>query len=208
MKTLEKGQDRVKHICDVLRQNTLEPAKEQAEQIVVDAHAEAEKIIKEAESVAKKKIKAAKDAIAQEENVFQASLRQACKQGLEEMRQAVEKKIFNDSLSDFVKAGSQDVNIIANLLSAIVKAIETKGIDIEISAIIPKVASPRTINNLLLTKILERLKDESVEVGNFEGGAMVRLHDKQLTLDVSDAALKELLGGYLRKDFRKVMFKS
>ena len=84
MKTLEKGQDRVKHICDVLRNNTIEPAKEEAEQVITEAHAEAERIIAAAEKEAQTKIQAAKDDIAQEQSVFQASLRQACKQGLEE----------------------------------------------------------------------------------------------------------------------------
>jgi V/A-type H+-transporting ATPase subunit E len=43
-------------------------------------------------------------------------------------------------------------------------------------------------------------------VGSFKGGAQLQWHDRKLTLDMSDDALKELLSTYVRKDFRKMLF--
>ncbi len=49
MKTLDKGKDRVEKIVKVLREETLEPAKEEAQRIIDEAKAEAERIVKAAE---------------------------------------------------------------------------------------------------------------------------------------------------------------
>ena len=48
MKTLDKGKDKIKQICDVLREETIAPAKEEGQRIVRDAKAEADEIIAKA----------------------------------------------------------------------------------------------------------------------------------------------------------------
>ena len=52
MKTLDKGPDKVRQICNVLRNEALEPAKIESQAIIDAANAEAERIIKEAEKTA------------------------------------------------------------------------------------------------------------------------------------------------------------
>ena len=41
----DKGQDKIKKICDQLREETLEPAKQEAEEMLENAKKQAEKII-------------------------------------------------------------------------------------------------------------------------------------------------------------------
>jgi V/A-type H+-transporting ATPase subunit E len=89
-----------------------------------------------------------------------------------------------------------------------IQAIEKDGISTDFSALIPKVASVQELNALLGKSVLERLKEGSVVVGDFAGGAKLKLHDKKMTIDISDSALKELFSRYLRKDFRKLLFGS
>ncbi len=59
---------------------------------------------------------------------------------------------------------------------------------------------------LLAHEILEKLKEKSVLIGSFTGGIEVKLHRENITLDMSDDALKELMANYIRKDFRELIF--
>lgn len=206
MKTLEQGQEKIQKICNELREGTLEPAKKEAERIVSDAHARATELIKEAEKEAEELIKASRVVIEQERNVFNSSLSQGVKQGLEALKQDIEHKLFNDQLNEMVKKGTQNPDVVARLIDCIVKAIEKQGLSADITAIIPKYIPEAEVNLLLTQEILQKLKRHSVAVGSFEGGAQVKLGDKGLTVDISDQAIKELLSRYIRKDFRKFIF--
>ncbi len=206
MKTLEKGQEKIQKICDELRKETLEPAKKDAEKIVNAAHLRAQDIIREAEDESARLIEESLRKIEREKNVFQASMTQGISQSLEALRQEIEKKLFNDHLSSLIKSGTTDPQIIAKLIDAIVKAVENEGISVDLTALIPKNIPENEVNKLLVESVLNQLREKSVVVGHFDGGAQIRLHDKKLTIDLSDSALKELLSRYVRKDFRKLIF--
>jgi V/A-type H+/Na+-transporting ATPase subunit E len=207
MKTLEKGQDKINKICAVLRDETLEPAQKEAQAIIDNANKQAEQIIAEAEKTAADFHTKAKAQIEQEHNVFQASLQQASKQSLETLRQAIEKKFFNEHLLDTIEKGMTDPQLIANLIQAISKAIEKEGLGADLTALVGKTIAPRQINELLAQDVLKHLKNHSVELGDFNTGVKLKLHDKKITIDISEQALKELLATYVvRKDFRKMFF--
>lgn len=208
MKTLEKGQDKIKKICDTLKRETLEPAKQEADDIIKNAKERSEQIIKEAEAEAKKIIKEARLAVEQERNVFHSSLDQALKQTLEALKQEVEQKLFNESLEKIVSQHMSDPKVIANIINAVITAIEKEGLSKDFSAIVPKASSAESINRSLAVNILEQLKDHSVTLGPCTGGAQVKLIDKRMTIDISDQALCDYLISYVRKDFRKWLFAS
>jgi len=45
-------------------------------------------------------------------------------------------------------------------------------------------------------------------LGDFKAGVQLRLNNKNMTIDISEDALKELLGNHVvRRDFRKMVFK-
>ena len=207
MKTLEKAQDKIKKICDVIRDETLEPAKKEASQIIFEAQKQAEQIIAEAQKSAEQLHAEARKSIEQEKSVFQASVEQASRQSLESLRQSIENKLFSTHLTSIIEKSSSDPHLVANLINAIVKALEKDGLTADLTAIIPKTIAPRAVNELLLADVLNTLKDKSVTVGTIAGGAQVKLNKKQMTIDISEHALKELLSSYvIRKDFRKMIF--
>jgi len=208
MKTLEKGQDKIKQICDLLRKDTLEPAKREAGDVVAEANAKSDKIISAANLEADRIVGSARETITQERRVFQSALVQASKQSMEELKQLITKELFDEELYNNVVGVSKKPNVVADLISAIVKALERDGIDTDLSAVIPNTVSSEEINVLLGEGIVKRLKAKGVNVGEFDGGAMVRLHGKRLILDISSNALTDLMGRYLRKDFREILFKS
>lgn len=207
MKTLEKGQDKIKKICSVLRDETLEPAKKEAEEIISDGKRQAEEIIAEAEKQAKKIIDNARAAIEQERNVFNSTLEQAAKQSVEALRQSIERRFFNEHLQSVIEKNASSADLVAKLITAIVHALEKDGLAADLTALVPSALSPKEINELLLKDVLKTLKENTVGVGGFAAGAQVRLDNKKMTIDITEQSLKELLAGYVvRKDFRKMIF--
>ena len=186
MKGLETGKDKIQRICDTLKKETLEPAKQEAQK-----KAEGEMLAAEKEIEEKKKI-------------FQASLQLACRQGIEQLKQKIEEELFDKQLHDLVLKEMADPKIIAGLIHSFMRAMEEKGVEEEFTVAIPKSVSPRSINALLASKILERLQAEAV--GDFGGGVQIRLKGRQITIDMSDAAVRELIAQYIRRDFRDLIF--
>jgi len=207
MKTLEKGQEKIQKICDVLREETLEPAMKQGQEIIRDAQKQAKQIIEEAQKAAERLHQEAKTAIEQEKVAFQSTLSQASKQSLEALRQGVERLFFNEHLSGLIDKGTGDAQLVANLINAIVKAIERGGLSTDLTALISKDVEPRKVNEALLADVVKQLKGGAVQLGEFAGGVQVKLNDKRMTIDISENALKDLLSSYvIRKDFRKLLF--
>lgn len=209
MKTLEKGQEKIKKICEVLREETLAPAQKEAQAIIDEARKQAEIIIAEAEKHAEKLQSAARAHIAQEHNAFNSSLLQASKQSLEALRQSIEAKFFNEHLHDIVGKSAAEPQIVAQLVDAIVAALKKDGVEADLTALVPAVIPAHEVSRFLTQDALKLLGEKGVISGDFAGGAKVKLNNKRLTIDISDQALKELLSGYIvRKDFRKLVFGS
>ena len=208
MKKFESGQNKVEQICQILRHEAIEPAKQEAQVIIDSANLEGQRIIQEAERKAEQIIEQGLNKIEQEKSVFQSSMSQASKQSLEALRQSIEKNLFNVELSSIIEKNTADPKVIAQLINAICNAIEKEGISSNLLAIIPKQVPPQAVVSLLLDNVVKRLKDHTVSLGDFAGGAQVKIVDKRMTIDLTDQALKELITNYIRKDFRKLIFGS
>ncbi len=208
MKGIDTGKDKVKKICDVLKRETLEPARKEAEEIIQQADLEAKKIIQNARKEEEEILLKARKEIERERNVFQSSLNQACKQALEVLKQDIEQKLFQPELSEVLHKSLSETQVIADLIKTVIGALDKQGINADLNVIIPKSIPPQTINALLSQNILQKLKGNSVEVGPIQGGASVKVEKDNITMDVSEEALKELVSDYIRKDFRETLFRS
>ena len=208
MENLDTGKDKIKKICEILKNETLQPAKEEAQKILEIAEQEARNIIRDAESKSAALLQTAKSKMEKERELFENSMQQACRQGVESLRQDIENKLFNTELTTWIAKQTGDANLVAKLIDVLVAAIEKEGTSANFSALIPSHLKPEKVNALLLQGIIEKLRENSVVVGDFIGGVQLRLHDRKLTLDLSDEALKELIGQYIRKDFREILFRA
>jgi len=128
------------------------------------------------------------------------------KQTLEALRQDIEKRLLNDQLASLITQSSADPKVVANLITSLIKAIEKEGRGLDLAAFIPSHVSVKEVNQLLGEETLKKLKDHSVLLGDFTGGARLKLVDKKITLEVTDKELADLLSKYVRKDFRKLIF--
>lgn len=208
VKTLEKGADKVQKICDALRKETLEPAELEAKRVIEGAKKRADHMIAEAKKEAEEIISNVHHKMEQERNVFHSSLEQAAKQTLEKLKQDIENQLFNEEMNRLVESQAADPAVISRLITALITAIEKEGLKTELSAIIPKTLDVEKVNQLLGKSVLDKLKEKSVTLGPFAGGAQLKLLDNKMTIDISDRAIKEQLSKFLRKDFRQLLFKS
>lgn len=207
MKGLETSKDKMEKICAALRKETLEPAKQEAREIIENARMQAASILAEAEKKAGSHLEAAEKEALERKRVFEASLQLACRQGIEGLKQKMEKELFEPELRSLISQEMKEPSAIARLLEAIVKALEEKGIDQELTAVIPKALSPRSVSALLARQILEKLESRVVNLGGFDGGVQIQLKEGNMTLDFSDTVVKELVAQYIRRDFRDLIFK-
>jgi len=206
MKGLESGKDKIQKICDALRKETLEPAKQEAREIVENAHLAASEILHEAKKQAQEAVAKAEREIGEKKRVFESSLQMACRQGIEQLKQKIEEELFSRELADLVQREMGDPKAVAQILNAFMKEMEAKGVDDEFIAVIPKSIPPRSISSLLAASALERLKKEGIAIGEFGGGVQIRLDRRKITIDISDAVVRELIAQYIRRDFRDLVF--
>ncbi|MBX7067492.1 MAG: V-type ATP synthase subunit E [Parachlamydiales bacterium] len=206
MKGLETGKDKIQKICDALKKETLEPAKQEAREIVENAHMQAAEIVNAAKSKAALIIQEAEGEMEEKKRVFQASLNLACRQGIEQLKQKIEKELFNQELSKLVVQEMAQPKVIADLLGSFMKAMEEKGVEEDFVAKVPKSISPRSINELLASRVLDRLQNKTVVASDIAGGLQIQLKGRQITVDISDGVVRELIAQYIRRDLRDLVF--
>ncbi|MEI6242411.1 MAG: V-type ATP synthase subunit E [Chlamydiota bacterium] len=206
MKNEEIAKDKMQKICDILKKETLDPARQQSREIVENAEMQAREIIENAKKEAENFQALAEEERVKKEKNFTASLALACRETVEELRQQIEQKLFQENLFDEVEKASSSKEVIARLVMALIRAVEEKGIDADLSAYIAKTAAPSEVAKSLAANFLEKLREKELIVGDFQGGVRVKLHNKQITLDMSDAVLKEMIMRYIHKDFRESIF--
>ncbi len=206
MHQLESGKDKIKKICDLLKSETLDPAKEEAQGIIRKAEEKSRSIIREAEERAKSLLNEAHAKLQKEKHVFDTALAAACKIGVEALRQDIEAKLFGGELERWAEQQTVDAQLQARLLQALIEAVEREGSSADFSAYIGKRVPKEALLAALGQQVIAKLKERDVLVGEFVGGIQLKLHDRRMILDVSNEALQELISRYIRKDFRALLF--
>lgn len=202
----ETGQDKIEKICDLLRSQALEPAETEAKQIIAAAEKEAQQIIKNAEKTAEDLAKGALARIATEKQAAHIALKEAHKQTLEALKQDIEQKLFAPTLHTMIENETNRAPDLANLINVLAETINKEGFSTDFSAIISKKVDAAQVNQALVSAVASQLKEKGVEMGGIGSGILMKLHDKKMTLDISDQALLELMSKHLRKDFRDKIF--
>lgn len=209
MKELPKTEDKVAYICQTLRRETLEPARQEVEQMIAEAEKERERRLEQTDRECQERLEKVQKQIAQEQALFRLSLEQAGKQGMALIKQQIEESLFRPAIADVIDKSAAKPETVAAFMNGIIQAIDKEGLSADIEAVLPKTVSVNSIMPLLAAQVAERLKKEgSIRVGSFGGGMQVRLRDKNMVLDLSDRALQELLSRFLREGFQTYLFKA
>lgn len=206
MKEVDTGREKVQKICDVLRRDTIEPAKQEAARILEEARSEAAEIIQSAKAEADKIKMLAKQEVEKERKIFMTSLQQATKQTLEALKNEIETTLFEPELAQWLNRPLGQKNVVTDLIKAVIVAVEKDGIDADLSVFVPKTISAQEINEALMAQIGEKLQGTTIAVGPIEGGVKLKLNKENITIDITDLALRDWVSRYVRQEFRKVLF--
>lgn len=206
MKNLQKENDAVQKISDLLLEETLNPAKEKAQLLVQQAEVKAKDIVQQAEQKAEKMFEEARKKLEQEEALFKATTKQAFEQSLESLRQSIQRDLFSPALEQLLHQPLKDKAVIANLVNALVQAIEKEGLSFDIQVFVSDHLKPDEINPLLLDQVVQNLEGKTVHLGKGLTGVEVKLKDKKITIDMTGKTLQEIVAKYIRKDLRTTLF--
>lgn len=208
MKDLETGSDKIKKICDILKIETLEPAKQEAQRLIEEAHQEAREIVRAAEKKSEEIIQQGRLNNEKERAVFQTSLVQASKQSVEYLKQEIAETVFNKELGKWISQGMTDPQLMGRLINALIETIEKQGISADFSIIIPKYLQQDEVIRTIAKRIQAKAGENPIELGDFEAGVQIKLKDRNLIIDMSDEAIRELIEKFIGKSLRKYLFEN
>lgn len=208
MEILDSGKDKVKKICDTLKKQTLDPAKQEAKGIVEQAMKEADKIIKRAKDEAKEVYEEQKKKILQEKKAFQSSLSLASKQTIDVLRQEIEENLFNKQIAQFFTKATVKEDVIAEFINVVVEILKKEGMEANLEAMIPRTVAKNAVVEKLARQVLEKLKETGITLSDLTGGAKVKVAGHHLILEMTDQSLKSLFLRFIRDDFRTLLFET
>lgn len=203
----ESPSTKVKEICDLLRKDTLDPAKKEAERIKHEAKKEAAHILQKAEEEAT----LVKENLAKElykmQNVHEAAVQLAIRQGVSKLKQLVS-QVFSDELQNLVVSELGKTDVMAKILSVLVSAIEKEGLSANLLAVLPKGVSTEEIQAKLVSNVAAKLKSNKIVFGDFIAGIELKILDKKFAIDMTDQAVKELIAMYCEDELREKIFQA
>ncbi len=203
----QQSRDKLRKICDIIRTETLDPVKEEAELILKNAREEASRLVEEGKKEADDFKARARQEMVKERKLFENSLAAAGAQAVTYLQQEIEKRLFDEGLASWLATATEDPKLAAKLIEALVEAVKKEGSSTNFSAAVGSKVDVESVNKALAAHVLSALAEKQVVIGQFQGGGVrLRLHDHHLTLDLSSEAVQELLAKYVRKDFQRHLF--
>lgn len=202
---LETADNKVKEICEMLRKETLEPAQNQAKKIIEEAEKKAEELIRKAKEEIVLLKEKNKLELEKELRVHEGSIQLAIRQGISTLRQGVE-NIFAKDLDKEIEVVMGKEDVVANAISVLLTLIEKEGLGANLSLLLPKHVDVSAICNKLKHDFVEKVKKSAVLLDDIKGGVEVKLKDKKMSIELTDAAIKELLASYVIPELKEIIF--
>lgn len=207
MKLLNNANDKIQLICEQIKNDAIEPAKLEARTIVENALKEAENIKAQSlKDIEEEKLRVL-SYIEKQKQISEASIQLAIKQAIDKLKYDII-NLFNETLSSVIESEVSKTDVIVKLIDSVCEALVKEGIYNPIHLTIGNKIEPIELANKLSDELKKKLVNGPLAIGTFSGGAEIKLQGKNLTIDVSDKAVKELFSTFLKRpDFRSLIFK-
>jgi V/A-type H+-transporting ATPase subunit E len=202
----ETGRDRIQHICDLIRHETLEPAEREKQRCIAEGELRRQELIQEGLQEKERLLSEGRTALAKERYAFENALKQATQQALETFKQQVENKLFQPEIMRFVDTAITVPETASKFINTLITAIENAGLGVDLQVAVGQNVDATTVSKLLTKEMLERLQCEPTQSHAFNGGVEVAVTDANITVRMSDIELKKLLADHLHKEFRSLVF--
>ncbi len=202
---LETADNKVKEICEMLRKETLEPAQNQAKKIIEDAENEAEELIRKAREEIHHLREKNKLELEKELKVHEGSIQLAISQGVSTFRQRIE-KMFSHELDLEIERDMGKEDVVAAAISLILGLIEKEGLGVNLSVMLPKHVDLAAICSKLKHDFSEKVRKAAIQLDDIKGGALIKLKDKKMSIELTDTAIKDLLASFVIPELREKIF--
>lgn len=203
---MESSKDKLRKICDLLRRETLQPAKQEAAAIIAAAREESAEIVNRAEKQATELSRIADERISKEEKRSQVAIEQGIHQALEHLRQSIEEELFSPALHELIAEHLYEPEGFASLLNSSIDQLIREGHHGDIVVTIGNHLPTQKINALLTNTVINRLKQQKVHLKDIEG-AEITVADSSFRLEINAQGIRDLLWRFLRTDLRNILFK-
>lgn len=204
MKHLDTGSEKIKKICDAIRHETLEPAKQQARAIVEQASDGAATIIQDARNQADVILENAKKQYEKEKQIFEASMIHSSKLFKEKLKQEIESMFLSPSLDKVTASIFNDPKMTAQVVNAIVEGWNKQSVGSDLVAIISQGINKEEFAKSLASDVKSRMM--KIEAQSTIPGVIIKSQGENLRIEISQSQLTDALMNSLRQDFRKFFY--
>jgi len=198
--------ERLAAICQVVRNETLDPALKEAEQIKLEAELEANKIKEHAKKEAENLIHETKKEIEAKQAAFSSALEQATRQTLDLIRQRIEEELFSPQLTALLDKEFSDEARSAHILDLIIENLQKEGLEGNLGVWLGKKLPKEQIAQHLVQASLKAVPKEGLLVSNHSYGLVVKVLDKHISVEITPESVRDLIASFLRADFRKLLY--
>ena len=201
------GEERLAAICQALRQETLSPAQQEAEALILAAKREAETLLEQAKKEIDELKKGAKKEIEKEKMLFHSSLRHASNQIVDSLKEQLENTLFQKGMDSLIHEQIKSPEQTASLLTVLTKMIEAEGLTASPEIWVGKAIDKKAYLSALATYALNHPFEKELRIGSFSYGCKLVVKDRHMSIEVTEESMRDLLSSVLRRDFRKYLFK-
>jgi V/A-type H+-transporting ATPase subunit E len=201
------GDERLAAICQMIRNETLDPAKEEAEHIRHAAEREAAHTRSEAKRQAEQILHDARAQVKKEREAFDASLDQASRQTISLLKQQIEQALFNPALDHYITEECASEQRTAQLLDVIIEEIQKEGLHGDLAVWLGQRLSKEAVLRHMSQEVRRQIATGKMFAGEHDYGIVVKIVDRHLSIEITPEGLKEIMSGFLRQDFRSILFK-
>jgi V/A-type H+/Na+-transporting ATPase subunit E len=198
--------ERLAAICQMIRNETLDPALKEAEHIKQIAEREAARIRADAKQEAEKVLHEARVQLKEEKEAFEASLHLASEQLIGLLKEQIEKELFNPGIDHYLSDEFKDTTQIGTITRSVLEQLEKEGISGDLNVYIGKNLNKEELAAHILKDSLHKLAGHELRTGAFLSGVIIKAKDRHLSIEITPAAIRELLTPFLRPDFRRFLF--
>lgn len=203
-------QGKIQKLCTQLKDRTLQPALEEAKRVKEEAKVFADGLLQQAHKQKDEIIASAQKEIDMRQKVFCSALESAKNQAVSTLQQEIEKAVFHPEISSLLGEKLEDPEIIKQAIEVLIASSEEsetlKGDKGKNTLMLSKGLSKEVVAKAVSKKVLERLSGKVIQLKEIKGGAMLKIENKNMVLDLSDQAIEQLLFNYMRKEFRDLIF--
>ncbi|MCH9611703.1 MAG: hypothetical protein S4CHLAM102_01730 [Chlamydiia bacterium] len=196
----------VNRIVDQIRNDTLNPAKEEAQKIVDAAKVKAQEIIDAAKSQAEDVLKRTEEENAKQENVLKVALDLASKQAIARVKQIITEQLFSPELRKEIATPLNNAEMMVRLVDAIVEGNQRGEADRPISLFVSEAIDKEQFAKNLAKNTLDALGNEPVKLADVKAGVEVEFQKEDYSIVISDEQIKQLLAEYIASDLREFVF--